>query len=81
VPNRNAFYNYHMTRSHIILWARERLSGHGILRSAGYHIAFLFTMIRYAVVSLVHFDLRFFLRVAELFRIHFGNIEKGSVRG
>jgi hypothetical protein len=70
-----------MTRSHIILWARERLGGNGALRSAGYHIAFFFTVIRYAVVSVMNIDTRFFSRTVEFFRIHFGNIKKGSVRG
>ena len=81
MPNRKPFYSYHMTRSHLILWARERLAGKSVFNSVGYHIAFILIIIRYAVVSIVQLNLRFFSHAWEFFRIHFGAIEKGSVKG
>ncbi|MBI5178761.1 MAG: glycosyltransferase family 2 protein [Nitrospinae bacterium] len=68
---RGAFYHYHMTRSHIVLYAKDRMvAGGGI----GWHIAFALILLRYALLSLIHFNMKFPAHVAEFFAIHAGNI-------
>lgn len=75
-PSKTIFYHYHMTRSHLILFAKERLRrGGGI----GYHVAFLLIMLRYLGISILTLNQSFLRQSIEFTRIHFGKFEKLKV--
>lgn len=69
---RKLFYHYHMTRSHIILYAKDRLKKGGGLM---YHVAFALIAARYAILSVIYFNLELASHLAEFTSIHFGKIE------
>jgi len=72
-PRKRLFYHYHMTRSHLILFAKERIrDGGGI----GYHLAFLLIMLRYLGISIIAVNTGIFRQSVEFIRIHFGKFEK-----
>jgi len=65
---RKRFYHYHMTRSHLVLYARDRQRDG---RSLFYHISFGLILVRYVFISLlVTFNDRLVPHLAEFWRIH-----------
>lgn len=75
-PKPKAFYHYHMTRSHLILFAKERINHGG---GFGYHVAFFFIMARYMILSVLTLNGRVFRHLVEFAGIHMGSFEK--IRG
>ncbi len=75
------FYNYHMTRSHLILFAKERLGLGGdlpatLIGKAGYHATFAFIILRYVVISVFGLNVSVASHLAEFTTIHFGKFSK-----
>ncbi|MFQ5431036.1 MAG: glycosyltransferase family 2 protein [Nitrospinota bacterium] len=66
------FYHYHMTRSHIVLYARDR-QREG--RNLFYHISFGLILVRYVLISLlVTYNDKLVPHLAEFRRIHSGKL-------
>lgn len=66
-PRKNVFYHYHMTRSHIILYAKDaRKNG------AAWRLAFFLIVLRYAALSLVLGNGGFFGHLSEFIGLYNG---------
>ena len=70
-PRNRIFYHYHMTRSHVVLYAKDRMENGG---GIGWHIAFGLVVLRYTLLSLLLANTGMLRHIAEFLDIHNGAI-------
>jgi len=81
IKARELFYRYHMTKSHLILFAKERRRAGSLIAVAGYHFAFLLILIRHLLLSLAPINLKVFAELAEFIKIHYSQSSKTVKKG